>query len=72
MRKVAEFKLANPIMIDNDFSYWRAMGNRYWPAFYLIDREGRLRARFVGETHIGDPRARAIDRAIESLLDERS
>ena len=29
-------------MLDSDFSYWNAMANRYWPAFYLIDRQGRL------------------------------
>jgi thiol-disulfide isomerase/thioredoxin len=52
-RKIAEFGLHHPVMIDNDFSYWNAMGNRYWPAFYLIDRQGRLRGQFFGETHKG-------------------
>lgn len=70
--KIDEFMLKHPVMIDNDFSYWRAMGNRYWPAFYLIDKEGNVRARFIGETHAGDKQALAIESAITNLLKEGS
>ncbi len=66
--KLKEFKLTNPQMIDNDFSYWKALGNRYWPAFYLIDKEGNLRARYVGETHEGDRNAVRIEAMVEKLL----
>ena len=69
-KKVAEFELHHPVMIDNDFSYWRAMGNRYWPAFYLIDKQGKVRAAYVGETHEGDRQARKIEAAIRNLLAE--
>ena len=68
--KVREFKLRHPVMIDNDFSYWRAMQNQYWPAFYLIDKQGRIRDVFVGETHAGDIRARRIEARIAEILDE--
>jgi thiol-disulfide isomerase/thioredoxin len=68
--KVREFGIEHPVMLDNDFSYWRAMGNRYWPAFYLVDRRGDIRGVFVGETHSGDRRAEAIEAAIEKLLAE--
>ena len=70
-RKVREFGLHHPVMIDNDFSYWRAMNNQYWPAFYLLDRQGRIRAFFAGETHAGDRRAKAIEKAIDRLLAEK-
>ncbi len=66
--KVKEFDLHHPVMMDNDFSYWNAMGNRYWPSFYLIDQEGRIQARFFGETHAGDRNARAIEAKILELL----
>ena len=69
-KKVEEFGLRHPVMIDNDFSYWRSMGNRYWPAFYLIDKRGAVRAVFVGETHEGDRQALKIENAILELLDE--
>lgn len=73
-RKVAEkaqqFGLHHPIMIDNDFSYWAALDNYVWPTYYLIDKRGYLRRSFIGETHAGDARAEAIERAIEELLAE--
>ena len=68
--KIEEFGLEHPVMMDNDFRYWRALNNRYWPAFYLVDRQGRLRYLHVGETHEGDWRATAIERQIEELLAE--
>lgn len=70
VEKVEEFGLEHPVMIDNDFSYWRALGNRYWPAFYIIDKQGRLRAIFVGETHEGDAQAKRIEETITTLLAE--
>lgn len=68
--KVKGFGLDHPVMIDNDHAYWRALGNRYWPAFYLIDKQGRLRHKFVGETHAGDAQAQAIEGAVVELLRE--
>ena len=69
-KKVVQFGLTYPVMIDNNMSYWNAMGNRYWPAFYLIDRQGRLRAHYAGETHAGDAQAIAIERDIAVLINE--
>lgn len=66
--KVTEFGLEHPIMIDNDFSYWNALANRYWPTFYVIDQQGRLRGRFIGETHAGDRQAQRIEAIIHQLL----
>lgn len=68
--KVKEFGIAHPVMMDNDFSYWNALKNRYWPAYYLIDRRGNIRAYFVGEMHAGEAGARAVEAKIEELLSE--
>jgi len=68
--KVKEFGIKHPVMLDNDFSYWSALGNRYWPAFYVIDKQGHLRGTFVGETHTGDERAKKIEALIAALLTE--
>lgn len=71
IRERAEhFGLHHPIMIDNDHSYWNAMGNRYWPAYYLIDKQGRLRALYIGETHADSDQARRIRAHIDRLLKE--
>lgn len=69
--KVAEFALQHPVMIDNDFSYWKALKNRFWPAFYLVDKYGTIRGRFIGETHVGDKQAETIEQLITALLAEQ-
>jgi thiol-disulfide isomerase/thioredoxin len=68
--KIKEFELKHPVMIDNDMKYWRAMSNRYWPAYYLIDKQGKIRALYIGETHEGDKRAKAIEANIRELIAE--
>src|SRR5512138_3643029 len=35
------FGVRYPVAVDNDFAIWRAFGNQYWPALYLIDARGR-------------------------------
>jgi len=63
-------KLTYPHYIDNDFAYWRALKNRYWPAFYLIDKKGQIRAVEVGEMHSGTARAKRFEEQIQALLVE--
>lgn len=69
--KVKEFKLHHPIMIDNDHSYWRAMNNRYWPTYYLIDQQGRVVYSHIGETHQDDDKALALENTLKGLLANR-
>lgn len=38
-----------PIAIDNDFRTWTAYTNHYWPAMYLIDKQGIIRYLKIGE-----------------------
>ncbi|MFK8052837.1 MAG: redoxin family protein [Woeseiaceae bacterium] len=66
--QIEKFGLKHPVMIDNAHRYWKAIGNRYWPAFYLIDQEGKIQEVFIGETHTGSKQARRIESAIEKLL----
>src|SRR6266852_9960483 len=37
------------VPIDNDFTTWNRYGNRYWPAMYLIDKQGIIRYTRFGE-----------------------
>ena len=46
---VKRLGLSYPVVQDNDFGIWRAFGNRYWPAAWLIDKEGRIVHRHEGE-----------------------
>jgi thiol-disulfide isomerase/thioredoxin len=38
-----------PIALDEDHAIWRAFKNRYWPALYVIDAQGRIRHHQFGE-----------------------
>jgi len=60
---VKKHGLTFPIALDNGFKLWRAYGNRYWPAFYLIDKNGVVRY-----THFGEGRYKETEAAIVSLL----
>jgi len=68
--KISAFGLQHPVMLDNDFRYWRALSNKYWPSYYLVDKKGRIRHRHIGETHKGDSRATLIEHQIKALLTE--
>ena len=46
---VGKFELEYPIVQDNEFGTWRAFNNRYWPAKYLIDHDGKIRYMHFGE-----------------------
>ena len=48
-RAVKDDALTYPVALDPDRAIWRAYGNRYWPALYVYDREGRFRYEHAGE-----------------------
>lgn len=70
VEKVAQFRLDHPIMLDNDFAYWKKMNNQYWPSYYIVDKSGNIRGHFIGETHSGDKNSRKINALIKKLLAE--
>jgi thiol-disulfide isomerase/thioredoxin len=62
-RAIADLEVGYPVVIDNDFSIWRAFDNHYWPAVYLVDGEGRVRFQHFGEEAYAE-----TERAIQGLL----
>jgi thiol-disulfide isomerase/thioredoxin len=52
-----------PVVIDNDFAIWQSLANRYWPALYLTERDGRIRFH-----HFGEGNYEETERAIQELL----
>jgi thiol-disulfide isomerase/thioredoxin len=52
-----------PVVIDNDFAIWQSLANRYWPALYLVDGDGRIRFH-----HFGEGNYEETERAIQELL----
>ena len=68
LARLKKYDLAYPQLLDDDFSYWNALGNRYWPAFYLIDKQGRIQQILVGEQHSGNLSATRFAAHIAELL----
>ncbi|MCI0414507.1 redoxin domain-containing protein [bacterium] len=67
---MASYKVTYPQVLDDDFAYWRQLNNRYWPAFYVVDKQGKIRGKFAGETHPNDSQAKRIEGLIEELMKE--
>ncbi|ANW02619.1 thioredoxin family protein [Bradyrhizobium icense] len=54
-----------PVAQDNQYRTWRAFGNQYWPAAYLIDRSGTIVA-----TQFGEGGYQQMENAIARLVGE--
>ena len=48
-RAVRQMRVEYPVVIDNEYSIWRAFDNQYWPALYFIDVRGKVRDHQFGE-----------------------
>ncbi len=57
--------LEYPVALDPDYQTWNAYDNRYWPAGYFFDRQGRLRF-----THFGEGQYAEQEEVIRELLAE--
>ncbi len=57
------FGILYPVALDNNFATWQAYDNSYWPAHYLIDRDGIVR-----EVHHGEGAYTETENAIRDLL----
>lgn len=62
---LTRFGITFPVAQDNRYDTWDAYGNRYWPAFYLINKQGR-----IVYTHFGEGKYAETDAAIRRLLAE--
>ena len=62
---VEGFEIEYPVVQDNNYWTWNAFTNRYWPAKYLIDKDGYIRY-----SHFGEGRYDETEQAIRLLLEE--
>ena len=62
-RAVSELEVGYPVVINNDFTIWRAFENHYWPAVYLLDGDGRVQFH-----HFGEEAYEETERAIQRQL----
>jgi thiol-disulfide isomerase/thioredoxin len=64
-RAVKELNVNYPIAVDSNYAIWRALKNRYWPALYFVDAQGRIR-----HHHFGEGEYEQSERIIQHLLAE--
>jgi thiol-disulfide isomerase/thioredoxin len=62
-RAAKDMGIGYPISVDSDYAIWRAFDNRYWPAVYLIDANGRIR-----HHHFGEGEYEETEKVIQQLL----
>jgi thiol-disulfide isomerase/thioredoxin len=64
-KAIKDFGILYPVMQDNDYATWNAYNNQYWPAEYLIDKDGKIR-----DTHFGEGDYDQSESNIQKLLAE--
>jgi thiol-disulfide isomerase/thioredoxin len=64
---VSRLGVSWPVAIDSEMATWNAWSNSYWPAEYLIDRQGR-----VAYVHFGEGDYQVTDGAVGALLGLKS
>ncbi|MFA7059438.1 MAG: cytochrome c biogenesis protein DipZ [Pedobacter sp.] len=64
---IARYGIGYPVAVDNDLETWLNYKNRYWPAHYLIDKNGQ-----VVYTHFGEGDYDVTENNIRYLLGLKS
>lgn len=64
-KALKDFGLEYPVVQDNDYATWQAYANHYWPAKYLVDKDGKIRY-----THFGEGEYDQTETMIQKLLSE--
>jgi len=63
---VGQANIEYPVVLDDNYAIWNAYGQRFWPAWYLIDADG-----FVRYRHFGEGAYDETDQKVQELLAER-
>ena len=66
-RAVREHGIRYPVAVDDKYGTWDAWANQYWPADYLIDRNGDVR-----DAHFGEGGYTQTEADIRKLLGEQA
>lgn len=63
---IARLGIRHAVAQDNDFKTWKGYNNRFWPALYLIDKQGK-----VVYSHFGEGAYQQTEAKIQALLKEQ-
>ena len=62
---IKRLQIKHAVAQDNSYGTWRAFNNQYWPAVYLIDKQGKIVYSHFGEGSYG-----TTEKKIQALLAE--
>jgi thiol-disulfide isomerase/thioredoxin len=58
---IKQYGIQYPVAQDNNYATWGAFNNEYWPAVYLIDKQGRVVYSHFGEGDYNQTEAKIRD-----------
>ena len=62
---IERLHIQHAVAQDNSYGTWKAFNNQYWPAIYLIDKQGK-----IVYSHFGEGRYGETEKMIQALLAE--
>ena len=62
---IERFHIKYPVALDSDMALWNAFNNKFWPAHYFVDANGKIRGH-----HFGEGKYARSERTIRQLLTE--
>ena len=72
-RRVKQLGITYPILVDQEHVNWNRWQVDAWPTVYLVDKQGRIRYRWVGELNYRNAGGEAkLGQLVERLLKEDS
>jgi len=72
-RRVKQLGITYPILVDQEHVNWNRWQVEAWPTVYLVDKQGRIRYRWVGELNYRNAGGEAkLGQLVERLLKEDS
>ncbi len=71
VRRVKQLGITYPILVDQEHANWNRWQVEAWPTVYLIDKQGRIRYRWVGELNYRNAGGEAkLGQLVRQLLKE--
>jgi thiol-disulfide isomerase/thioredoxin len=64
---IKKLRILHAVAQDNSYATWKAFNNQYWPAVYLIDKQGK-----IVYSHFGEGRYGETEKKIQALLAEQA
>jgi len=70
-QRVKQLGITYPILLDQEHANWNRWQVEAWPTVYLVDKQGRIRYRWVGELNYRNAGGEAkLGQLVEQLLKE--